>query len=445
MFGRADRVLAAVSGGPDSIALLSVLFELSEGWGIEVEAAHYNHRLRGAEADRDQACAQTVARQLGVPFHVGMSAQARPRKNVEEGARAERYAFLFELAKRLGCTRIATGHTLDDQAETVVMRLLRGSGPGGLTGIVPVRSDGVIRPLIECDRAMVLAYLRDRNLPSCEDSMNADPRFLRSRVRHEVMPLLRSINPLAPRALARTANAAAADDAVLDRLVGDLLAQFVAESGALVLSDLKAVPAELQARVVRSWLAERRGSLRSIGFVHIEGILRLVHRAAPGVSLPLPGQGCVQREYDRLWFRPDADREFREFTRMITAGDRFGVDCGWRVAADLVASPGEVPGSERTLWYFWGDAQFMGREPKLRTVRRGDRIEPLGLSGHRKLQDVFVDRKVPRARRWHLPVLEIDGHLLWVPGVVRSGHALISPETRTAWRLAVDTSAVAGA
>jgi tRNA(Ile)-lysidine synthase len=424
--------------------LLSVLSELARRLGIEVVAAHYNHRLRDKESERDQLCAESIALRLGVPFHAGASRETPLRRNLEELARNQRYAFLLDLAARLTCNRIATGHTLDDQAETVVMRLLRGSGLEGLAAIAAVREDGVIRPLIESDRAMVLAYLRDVDLPFCEDSMNADPRFLRSRVRHEVMPLLRSINPLVSRALARAASAAAADSAVLDRVAQSFLEDVVDESGALKLAELKVLPVELQGRLVRCWLSERRGSLRNVASAHIKTILHLVDGADPGSAAQLPGHAYVQREYDRLWLRRVEGPEAPEFARVVTSGSCFEVD-GWRVTADLVAMSGEVPGSERSLWYFWGDAECMARQPRLRTVRRGDRIEPLGLSGRRKLQDVFVDRKVPRARRWRLPVLEIDGQVLWVPGVIRSRYALVSPATTTAWRLAVDTSAVAGA
>lgn len=197
-----DRIVVALSGGPDSVALLGALAGLAEEFGVSVCAAHFNHGLRGDESLRDQHCAENVARRLGIDLVVGQSSALDQGANLEARAREQRYAFLTRTAEGQSCTKIATGHTLDDQAETVLMRLLRGSGPEGLAGIQPVRDGRIIRPLIECSRAEVLAFLHAADLPFCQDSSNRDLRFLRNRIRHEVMPLLESIQPAAKRRLA---------------------------------------------------------------------------------------------------------------------------------------------------------------------------------------------------------------------------------------------------
>lgn len=448
MLEAGDRILVAVSGGPDSVALLAVLCELSRRLRIRLEAAHYNHRLRLGEAERDQACAAQVADQLRLPFHCGAASDVSRSGNIEEHARVARYDFLRDLAGRLGCRRIATGHTRDDQAETLLMRLVRGSGLDGLGGIAPVRADGIIRPLIDCEREDVLAYLRARgSLPFCEDSMNSDRRFLRSRIRHEVVPQLRAINPHLARTLARVAEVMAAASSALDEFTEVALQTCVAENGELDVKKLLAQPVALRGRLLRRWLAARRGTMRGVGFAHVRALRNLAEHLAPAGEVRLPHGGAVVRDYANLRFEREAsivEQPFGPWRTDITPGSRFELADGWQVSAELVGSPDGVPVAERTLWHFWADADAVGQGLVLRSVRKGDRIEPLGGPGGRKLQDVFVDRKVPRSRRWCRPALESHGQLLWVPGVVRSRHALISRATKCAWRVVIAASGVAG-
>lgn len=300
MLGRGDCVLAAVSGGPDSVALLAALAALAPRLGVTVRAAHLHHGIRGAEADRDAACAVAVAEQRGIACRVERLTDLRSGANFEARARARRYAFLRRVARDTGCNRIATGHTRDDQAETLLMRLVRGAGRRGLAGMAPSRDGWLIRPLLSCSRGDVLAFLAAQKLPWCEDSSNHDRHFLRNRVRHEVLPLLRLLNPSVDNALAATATVLATEDRWLDAALGAR----VSPGPSLPVDALGGLPLALQVRVLRLWLDEQRGSLRGLGRVHLEDMVSLATGQRGCGVVPVPGGGAVERCARALWFRP---------------------------------------------------------------------------------------------------------------------------------------------
>ncbi|HSD10536.1 MAG TPA: tRNA lysidine(34) synthetase TilS, partial [Candidatus Binatia bacterium] len=252
LLGKDEAVLAAVSGGPDSVALLAALIEL-EGGSRRVGVAHVNHHLRGRDSDRDQAFVARLAARFGCEFHA-VDATISGRANLEERAREARYRALRAVAAREGFHRIATGHTLDDQAETVLHRLIRGAGIGGLGGIRPKRADRVIRPLLDVSRAEVLAYLQKRKLRYRVDRSNAVGRFTRNRIRHRLLPLLeRHFNPAIRTALGRLAGLSRDDEAVLEALA-ERRARIGPGAG-LECGLLRRAPAALQRRMIRRWLA----------------------------------------------------------------------------------------------------------------------------------------------------------------------------------------------
>ncbi len=437
-----DRVLVAVSGGPDSVALLGALQMLAARCQIGLHAAHFNHGWRGAESDRDQACAVAVAARLGVECIIGTNTGAAATANREAQARAQRYAFLDAVAVACGCAKIATGHTLDDQAETVLMRLLRGSGWDGLAGIPPVRDGRIVRPLIACSRVEVLAFLQASELPFCADSSNTDRRFLRNRIRHEVVPLLRALNPETPRHLAAVADILAGEGRVLDAEIAPLLRTAHDGDGALAIPALRMAPPALVPRLVRAWLRAQRGSLDRLGAAHIRAVVELAYGAKPNGRMRLPGGGAVVREYERLWLQADAAPVAAVTACVLAPGSTVQLESGWRISAEMLRSPGTPP-LPTDLWSLLADADAIQAPLIVRGARPGDRIRPLGMRGQRKLQDVFVDRKLPRAQRHSRPVVEVDGEVLWVPGVARSRCALISPQTRAALRLIAHDPAIA--
>lgn len=290
-----DRVLVGVSGGPDSTALLLCLRQLQRKLDIELVAAHVNHRLRGAAADADEACAAESAAALGVAFvRVELPPGLARGANLEARARRLRYAALRELAVRHGCAKIATGHTIDDQAETVLMRLLRGSSGRGLGAIRPRRADGIVRPLIDCRRADLTAVLRGAGLRSRRDASNRDRRFLRTHVRERVLPLLAELNPAIVRACANLAAAARAERRIVSDWADARLAE-VGGQGELRIAWLRRIDPSLRCLLVRRWLLRNGVSPRGLTTRHIEAVRGLAESVRGGTQTHLPRGWRVQR------------------------------------------------------------------------------------------------------------------------------------------------------
>lgn len=308
MLAGGERVVAAVSGGPDSTVLLSVLAALREDLRLDLHAAHLNHGLR-PEASLDAAAAAAMAASLGCPYYEATedvaAAAARERRSIEDAGREARYRFLAGVAGRIQAAVIATGHTRDDQAETVLMRLLRGSGPRGLAGIPPVRPHGglrVIRPLIETPRVEITRYLARHALDAREDASNRDLSVLRNRVRLVLLPILEGYNPDVRRALARLAGVMRDEADALDALSApdvDAVLRGTRASVRIAPDAFERLPIALQRRALREAIRRVRGNGGQIAFVHIEEARLGVLGGRSGAVWEAPG-GV------RIFRRPDA-------------------------------------------------------------------------------------------------------------------------------------------
>jgi tRNA(Ile)-lysidine synthase len=289
-FHAGDRVAAAVSGGADSVALLELLIEARDRLGIVVSVAHFNHRLRGEESDADGHFVEELAVAKDVPFF-SACAETLHDANVEARARQDRYRF-FEKLVRDGCVgKVATAHTADDQAETVLARLLRGGGPAGLAGILPVVRDGVVvRPLLEVRRGELRAWAEARGLTWREDSSNLDRRFLRNRIRQDLLPQLeRDYNPGIVNVLSHTAEVARAEESHWQKQIEDLAARMIRETLAgskLLLTDFVQLDEAQQRRLVRAAVAKAKGDLRRLDFDHVERVRRLALTGHGTVEIP---------------------------------------------------------------------------------------------------------------------------------------------------------------
>jgi len=303
MIAAGDRVLIAVSGGPDSTGLALVLDALRSRLRCALVVAHVHHGLRGSDADGDEVAASTVASRLGLPF-VRSRLSLPSGGNVEARARTARYAALHDLAVGAGCNRIATGHTRDDQAETFLLRLLRGAGAEGLSGIQPVRADGVIRPILECQRADIAAVIAEYGFEVRVDAMNTDPRFLRSRVRHELLPLMERLSPDIVSLCARSADslrgAAAAQEAWASRRLGGS-----AGGGALERTALADLDPDLRGVLLRSWLRRALPEARLTARL-LAAVERLAVGDGPGRTLHITPGWRVERVGEWLRIAPAA-------------------------------------------------------------------------------------------------------------------------------------------
>ena len=434
------RVLVALSGGADSVALLLILRELERAGAVVVAgAAHLNHLLRGADADADEAFCAALAARLGVPFLAGrvdVAALARAAKrSLEDAARTARYAFLERAADTLDADAIAVAHTKDDQAETFLLRLLRGAGARGLAAIHP-RAGRVIRPLIDLERAALREYLAAGGQAFREDATNADVSIPRNRVRHELIPLLESrFSPAVVDVLAREAALARDDE---DFLQGEAikLADRIVLTGRtpgpadihLDIAGLLRAPRALASRVVLGALQRQAGS-RPIHFDHVERVFALA-AAGSGGAVSLPGQDAVTTG-GVIVLRP-AGPKSRGSPKREGGGNSFAFSLSipGEVALDpqkLTVTAERMPGTDAAQarpmkWAARGAevgvaAAALRLPLAVRSRRPGDRFRPLGAPGARKLQDFFVDRKVPRGERDTVPlVVDASDRIVWVVG-----------------------------
>jgi len=424
-----DRLLVALSGGPDSVALTHLLAELASNGDLRIVGlAHFNHQLRGAASDEDERFCRNLAASLAMPIEVGTAPVAELARasgvSIEAAARDARYEFLAAAATRLGATRIAVGHTLDDQAETYLLKLLRGAGPRGLAGIHPIKG-AVIRPLLAIRRRDVLEYLAVHGLACRHDESNACRDNPRNLMRHELLPWLRAnVNPAVSDVLARGATVAREDAEWLEEAAAAVAREIVTHGPDGTQLDpvrLAHQPTALATRVVRLALSAVRPE-RFFGFEHVEAVRALASRR-PGVSTDLPGVTARRTERGivlgprsgRARPAPSVNflRQMLSMSEEVAIG-ALGVAIGLERAD---APPAWTRTCEPNRAVVAADA--VHGDLAVRTRRPGDVLRPLGLDGRRKLQDVLVDRKIPRDERDTVPlVVDADDRIVWVVGHV---------------------------
>jgi tRNA(Ile)-lysidine synthase len=436
-------VLAAVSGGADSLALLHVLRRA----GYPLLVGHFNHRLR-PEADSDAAHVRQVAEQMGLPFvsdSADVAAHAAAQGlSIEEAARELRYRFLFRQARLAGAQAVATGHTADDQAETVLMHFLRGAGLAGLKGmpprvILPVFDPEIplVRPLLAWTRAQTEAYCHEHGLAYRVDATNADTAYFRNRLRHELFPVLAQYNPQVRQALARTALALQGDHELLNELLESAWACAFSESGpgfmAFDLPALREMSPALRRNLFRRAAFALNPGLRDVDFDALQraASLRPAHLAG-GLQTICEGQRLYLTA-DPASLPADVPQISRDYA--LTAGaQQLQLPDGWLFCCQSLpaeqAPPrlGRWPADPFTAWL---DADLAADRLRLGPFRAGDRFEPLGMPGQmQKLSDLFVNLKIPLRLRKKWPVLWAGEQIAWVAGLRLSEKFKIRPETR---------------
>jgi tRNA(Ile)-lysidine synthase len=433
-----SRLMVAVSGGSDSVALLFILHELASMGATNLcGLAHLDHQIRGAESQLDAAFCRALAGRLGLPSVIGAAdvpaLAAREGLSIEVAGRRARHHFLEDAAATLGADRIALAHTRDDQAETVLLRLARGAGPSGLSSIAP-RRGALIRPLLDSSRAELRAFLEDRGEPWREDSTNEDCANPRNRMRHEVLPLLRAhFNPRVDAALARTADILRKDHALLDELAVEAAGRMLIMSDGRVsidLSGLKGLPVALARRVALKAL-ETANPRRSYGLEEADS----VRSATVGEPLPeLPGVQ-MERSGENVVIQKRGDRGLAvEGFALDLSVPGLVTDPGgdWEVAAEGPVAPPPALKAAAGETRVAVDAQRLSRRLQVRSRRPGDRLQPLGMTGRKKVQDVLVDRKVPREERDRVPIITDEtGQIVWVAGHALDEGFRVTPRTTT--------------
>ena len=450
------RVLAAVSGGSDSVALLYLLRELAPALRLDLAGlAHLNHQLRGAESDGDEVFCRDLAVALDLPIvveraDVGTLARAH-RVSVEVAARRARYRFLDRAAAQLQADTVATGHTRDDQAETFLLRLLRGAGATGLAAIPP-RRGMFVRPILDVRREDLRAFLRERGVAYRDDSTNADARIPRNWIRHELIPLLANhlssdIVEVLAREVMVLRDDAALLDAVADEAARRILGVHQAGRLAIPAAELAGLPPALARRVVRRALFLTSPAFQ--GATHVDRVLDMTITGGEGLRIDLPGVS-VERIQDSVVLQKREGRGRRaavEFHYALPVPGRVAVpDAGVAIESN-VGPRGDLETilKERDAVTIAAaaasiDAAVAAGGLWIRSRRPGDALRPLGMAGRKKLQDVFVDRKVPRARRDRIPVVvDAQDRIVWVAGIVLSDDARITVSTQSVVTLVLNT------
>ncbi len=445
LFSPGDIVVVGVSGGPDSLTLLHVLRALHEELQISLHVAHLNHLLRGEESDADAEFVAHLAREWNLPATIGARDVASIAgdfgQSVEECGRLERYVFLIQVAQEIDAHVIAVAHHADDQVETVLMHLLRGTGLAGLRGIsyrMPTFSDvlWITRPLLDVPRAEIVEYCYTNGLAPRIDSSNSDNTFFRNRLRNETLPYLETLNPNLREILRRTARSITEDYDFLQTQVRDVFARVAhAEYKAVVfqLDAWRALHPALQRGTLRMAFHHLNYSLRDTAWTHVENARRIVLEKSTGAQATLPHNLMLTIAYNDFVIADanaprdfDAPQLFVDSLALAIPGITPLPDSDWSIETEIADAQPVAP----DRWTAILDADKCRGEISLRTRRAGDRFEPAGLGNTKSLREFFIDTKIPRALRNRLPLLMVDNQIGWVCGWRVDEHVRATESTK---------------
>ncbi|MEI6610871.1 MAG: tRNA lysidine(34) synthetase TilS [Deltaproteobacteria bacterium] len=478
---KGDRVVVALSGGPDSTALLAALAQISKELDFDIIVAHFNHGLRGTSSDEDENYSQAIAEKLGLIFVTGKMDSKLRQKGVspEDFYRQERYQFLNKVAKDNNAQKIALGHNLQDQAETVLLNLLRGSGLEGLRGILPMREGKFIRPLIEITRDEIIGFLSEAGLSYCHDSSNESSIYLRNKIRSELIPYLKEkFNPKIVENLAQMAETLRLDDELIRNSVEQVLQskhiQNQPDGISLNIEYLKGLAPAIRSRLFKEILESLSPEKNGFSFSNIKALDRLVQLAESGKRISLPLAIEARREYDKLILTRDnpglkqVDYEYpinipcvihvKEINRTIsvekiTRGKMdlqskiHGYEPQSKLWKHFVKSCGVLYPPLRGIVQLAYSAalRFLNRsftnkvyldfdkiqQPvTLRNRRNGDRFQPLGMKGRQKIKSLIINQKIPRNRRNEAMLLVDQDSVIWIENMHLSERVKISPQAK---------------
>ncbi|MFO7838783.1 MAG: tRNA lysidine(34) synthetase TilS [Desulfosalsimonadaceae bacterium] len=446
-----DTVLIAVSGGPDSVCLLHALLLLSRQIKLRIAVAHLNHGLRAADGESDAEFVEQLAKHYRLAFfHKAVdirAAAAESGTSLEEAGRMHRYNFLQETAAREGFEKIAVGHNSDDNAELLLINLLRGSGPSGLGGIPPVRGN-IVRPLIRAGRSQIIEYLTDNRICFRTDHSNTDPAFLRNRIRHELLPMLKeNYNPRIRETLNRTAEIFRQEKQWLNGLTRETLEQavfsFQDRELALSVAYLEQLHTALLRRVIRAGIKTVKGDLRRISYAQIEAALELSKNQGASAAIDLPERIRVEKKNEQLIIRraPRPLRQchgrspqpvYRHFISIQNLPVKLWIPEISRFLQLRLWPAGSRPdfSVHAGPWTAFFDMDCLRSELCVRNPENGDRIQPLGMKGSQKIKECLINNKVPKEKRPMHPVILSGETIIWLAGLRPSENARVRESTR---------------
>ncbi len=443
LFTRGDRIVIGVSGGTDSIALLHILWSLNAmyHYGWELHVVHLNHQFRGAESEQDAEYVRSLCQSLGVIAHLyarDVSGYMRATGlGAQEASRNIRYQLYAEVAERIGANKVALAHHADDQVETIVFRMLRGTGLHGLTGM-PLRRwlvehrIEVVRPLLTVYRSQLEAYCKQAKLSPREDSSNRSRKYERNRLRLDVLPLFAEVNSKYREHILQLADIARIDDEYLLKQSREQLAELITSQSegriSICVNKFQSCDLALQRRMITLILSYLSSGIEWSS-QHVEAVLHIIEGANPSAVIHLPKKLVVQRVYQHIHFsRSEAEQAVDSYCYELNLpGTTWIPESGLKFHTSLVNSLPQGITLAKTAAVF--DADQVKDQLWLRTRKSGDRISLLGTNGSKKLKDVLIDAKVPKRLRDALPLLVVGETIVWIPGVRRSTFATVSEQT----------------
>lgn len=431
-----DKVVVALSGGPDSVALLDSLVKIAPKMNLSILVAHYNHKLRGNESQKDEAFCRKLSESYGLPFLCGRMDSAKKQKGESPEAfyRRQRYAFLNNVAKINQAQKIALGHNLQDQAHTVLLRLVRGSSLEGLKGIEPIRENKYIRPLIEVSRQEIIQYLSKNKISYRKDSSNKDEKYLRNKIRARLIPLLKKeFNPKIEEDLAQTARILRGeDDFIKTHVAKALQSKYITKNETSVsmnIDYLLGLHAAVRSRLFKTILDNMQSSKQVVTSTHINNLEIIAQKNVSGKSISLPGCIIAKREYNSLMLeRKKPIRKKREYSYALKVNGSFYIR-ERNVSVLLKKSrPGKIDCKADDKIYM--DFDKLSPPLVLRNRRNGDWIEPMGMKGRKKIKDYLIDEKVPRALRDEIMLITDADSVVWIEKKRLSERVKITSKTK---------------
>jgi tRNA(Ile)-lysidine synthase len=436
MINSGDTIVVAVSGGPDSVCLLRILFQLQRWLNTSLVVAHLNHGLRPGEDERETEFVTNVAKSLNliVAYDKATNLPKAHCSSLEENAREIRYQFLEKVSHEYRAQKVALGHNMNDQAETVLMHLLRGTGPTGLSGIPLIRQGHFIRPLLNITREEIYAYLKQKDMPFMTDSSNLEKRYLRNKIRLELIPLLLNYQPRLIQHLSELASLCGEENQFIEGEAEKGLEMMILDSSDhsldLSLAAFKDLSAPLQYRVVRQAIKQVKGSLRRIDIGHIKAVVALANNPRPQIKINLPENLVVKKIYEGLRVSLGPETETEDFSYSISDRARLQIP-----EINQTLSIEEISGWDFSLSSASPNEAFLDLDRlqwplRVRNFRAGDKFIPLGLNGFKKVKDVFIDNKIPTERRRKVAILEDGSSIVWVCGIRIDDRYRVTGETK---------------
>ena len=420
-----DGVVVGVSGGPDSVCLLHVLNSLKNEYSINIYAAHLNHQLRGEEADKDEDYVRRLCGQLGIPFYckrVDISSVAKKKGISEELAgREERYRYFFQVAEQVKADKIATAHNLNDQAETVLMHFIRGAGLEGLTGIPPVRKDGLIRPLIGVSRQMIEEYCNVHHLQPRIDATNLESTYTRNKLRLQLIPDIMQYNPNFIEHMGKTANMLREENDFFEQFVNGLFQEniHVVKGGVSIsIGFLLSQHVSVCRRFIRKAIEFVKGNLIDIEYKHVDEMIKMISKKTTGLSMSLPEHIKVKVDYGflKILKSVESEVEYPPYKYDLKIGETVyvkEVDAFFTAELVDVEQLKTIKFDQYTKAF---DYDAVREGIYIRNRLPGDKFQPFGMKGTKKLKDYFIDEKVSRELRDKIPIIVTGNDIMWVVG-----------------------------